>query len=58
MIDNVILSKVANQNLAPCQLIKNARLTKPPLPAEIMHDLQQWSEDEVSINQRQQLQPQ
>ena len=33
-------------------------LTKPSLPAEIMHDLQNWSEDEVSINQRQQLQPQ
>ena len=33
-------------------------LSKPPLPAENMHDLQHWSEDEVSINQRQQLQPQ
>ena len=33
-------------------------LTKPPLPAETMQDLQQWPEDEVSINQRQQLQPQ
>ena len=33
-------------------------LTNPPLPAEIMRDLQHWSEDEVSINQRQQLQPQ
>ena len=31
-------------------------LTTPPLPAEIMHYLQQWSEDEVSINKRQQLQ--
>ena len=30
-------------------------LTKSPLPAEIMYDLQHWSEDEVSINQRQQL---
>ena len=33
-------------------------LTNPPLPAEIMHDLPNWSEDEVSINQRQPLQPQ
>ena len=29
-------------------------LTKPPLPAEVMHDLQRWSEDEVSINKRDQ----
>ena len=27
-------------------------LTKPPLPAEVMHDLQRWSEDEVNINKR------
>ena len=33
-------------------------LTKSPLPAEIMYDLQHWSEDEVSIYQRQQLHPQ
>ena len=33
-------------------------LTKSPLPAEIMYDLQHWSEDEVSIKQRQQLHPQ
>ena len=26
------------------------------MPAEIMHDLQQWSENKVSVNQRQQLQ--
>ena len=31
-------------------------LTKPSLPAEIMHNLQQWSEVEVSVNQGQQLQ--
>ena len=37
-----------------CKDQKN--LTQPPLAAEIMHDLQQWLEDEVSINQRQQLQ--
>ena len=24
-------------------------LTKPPLPAEVMHDLQRWAEDEVQI---------
>ena len=28
------------------------------MPAELLHDLQLWSEDEVSINKRQQLQPQ
>ena len=33
-------------------------LTKPPLPAEIMHDLQHWPVDEVLINKRQHLQPQ
>ena len=31
--------------------LNRKNLTKPPLPAEIMHDLQQRSEDEVSINQ-------
>ena len=25
-------------------------LTKPPLPAELMHDLKRWSEDEFKIN--------
>ena len=29
-------------------------LTKPPLPAEVMHDLQRWSEDEVNINKKDQ----
>ena len=38
--------------------LNRKNLTKPPLATEIMHDLQQWSEDEVSINKRQQLQPQ
>ena len=33
-------------------------ITKPPLPDETMYGLQQWSEDEVSIKKRQQLQPQ
>ena len=31
-------------------------LTKPPLPTQVMHDLQRWSEDEVSINKRDQKQ--
>ena len=26
--------------------------TKPPLPAEVMHDLQRWSEDEVQIQKK------
>ena len=30
------------------------KVTKPPLPDEIMHDLPHWSEDEVSTNERQQ----
>ena len=29
-------------------------LTKPPLPAEVTHELLRWSEDEVSINKRDQ----
>ena len=29
-------------------------LTKPPLPAEVKHDLQRWSEDKVNINKREQ----
>ena len=29
-------------------------LTKPPLPAEVTHELQRWSEYEVSINKRDQ----
>ena len=27
-------------------------LEKPPLPAEIMHDLQRWSEDEVTVKKK------
>ena len=27
-------------------------LIHPPIPAEILHDLQKWSEDEVNINTR------
>ena len=29
-------------------------LTKPPLPADAMHNKQRWSEDEVNINKRDQ----
>ena len=27
-------------------------LTKPPLPAEVMHDLERWSEDEVQVRKK------
>ena len=27
-------------------------LVKPPLPAEVMHDLERWSEDEVQIRKK------
>ena len=30
-------------------------LEKPPLPAEIIHDLQRWSEDEVTVKKRRKL---
>ena len=33
-------------------------LTKPPLPAEIMHDLQRWIEDEVSVKEKGKTSPQ
>ena len=33
-------------------------LTKPPLPAEIMHDLERWSEDEVSVREKGKTSPQ
>ena len=33
-------------------------LTKPALPAEIMHDLQRWSEDEVSVKEKGKTSPQ
>ena len=39
-----------------CLYRKN--LTKPPLLAEIMHDLQKWSEDEVSIKEKGKTSPQ
>ena len=57
---NTPLSNVANSsspNNLNSESAKHACLdrkilTKPPLPAEVMHDLQQWSEDEVNINKR------
>ena len=33
-------------------------LTKPPLPAEIMHGLQRWSEDEVTLKEKGKTSPQ
>ena len=57
---NTPLSDVAN-NSSPNNLdwesakhacLDRKHLTKPPLPAEVMHDLKRWSEDEVSINKR------
>ena len=33
-------------------------LTKPPLPAKIMLDLQRWSEDEVSVKEKEKSSPQ
>ena len=27
-------------------------LTKPPLPAEVMHDLERWSEDEIQVRKK------
>ena len=33
-------------------------LTKPPLPAETRHDLQRWSEDEVSVREKGKTSPQ
>ena len=32
--------------------IDRNNLTKPPLPAEVMHDLERWSEDEVQIRKK------
>ena len=46
---NTPLSNVANSN-SP----NNLNFTKPPLPAEVMHDLERWSENEVNINNRDQ----
>ena len=57
---NKPLSNVATSsspNHLNCESAKHAclnrkNLTKPHLLAEVMHDLQRWSEDEVNINKR------
>ena len=41
------------ENAKPACLDRK-NLTKPLLPAEVMHDLQRWSADEVSSNKRDQ----
>ena len=38
--------------------LERKNLTKPPLHAEIMHDLQRWSEDEVCIKEKGKTSPQ
>ena len=59
---NTPLSNLAN-NSSPNNLnwenakhacLDRKNLTKSPVPAEVMYDLQRWSEDEVSINKRDQ----
>ena len=39
------------ENAKPACLDRK-KLTKPPLPAEIMHDLQRWPEDEVTVKEK------
>ena len=54
---NTPLSNLATTSSANNPIRENAKhacldrrnITKPPLPDETMHGLQQWSEDEVSI---------
>ena len=54
------LSNIATNsspNNLNCESAKQAyldqtNLTKPPLPAEVMHDLERWSEDEVKIRKK------
>ena len=41
-----------NWESAKYACLDRKNLTKSPLPAEVMHDLQRWSEDEVSIKNR------
>ena len=41
-----------NWESAKLACLDRNNLTKPPLPAEIMHDLQCWSEDEVQIQKK------
>ena len=54
-LSNVVTSSSPN-NLswenAKHACLDRKNLTKPPLPAEIMHGLQRWSEDEVSIREK------
>ena len=38
-----------NWESAKHECLDRKNLTKPPLPAEVMHDLERWSEDEVQI---------
>ena len=43
-----------NWKNAKLACLDRKNLTKPPLSAEVLHDLQRWSEDEGSINKRDQ----
>ena len=43
-----------NMKNAKLACLDRKNLTKPPLPAEVLHDLQRWSEGEGSINKRDQ----
>ena len=47
-------SSTNNQNWESAKhaCLDKKKLTKPPLPAKIMHDLQRWSEEEVCIKHR------
>ena len=63
---NTPLSNIATSSTQDNINLENAKyacldrknLTKPLLPAEIMHDLQKWSEDEVSIKKKEKTSPQ
>ena len=46
------------QNCKHCTEQDRKNLTKPLLPAEIMHDIQRWSEEEVSIREKGKTSPQ
>ena len=57
---NTSLSNIAT-NISPNNLnwestkhacLDRKKLTKPPLPAEVMHGLERWSEDEVQIRKK------
>ena len=51
-VDTNSSSNNLNWESAKHACLDKKNLTKPPLPAEIMHDLQRWSEDEVCIKRR------